>query len=138
MNHTVYLPDELSERIKDVDLNLSRLFRDAVTEALEAQDRLAAAQDGMTEERIDIDTNTDDGTVQLRFTGKRIAGMDPDVYLTDEGKVVLVESYDTFDDVEDFVDWVTAPEERNNLGRESEQTVAAAAEALGGPRVVQL
>jgi post-segregation antitoxin (ccd killing protein) len=138
MNHNVYLPDEISERARAAELNLSGLLRGAVIDELDRIDTLEAAQDGMSEQTVDVEDRNGE-SLRLRFTGKYITGRDPDVYLTDEGKVVLVfeEAYETFDDVEDFSDWV-ANEDRNNLGGSSEEVVREAVAALGGRIVIDL
>jgi hypothetical protein len=138
MNHNVYLPDEISERARAAELNLSGLLRGAVIDELDRIDTLEAAQDGMTEQTVDVEDRRGE-SLRLRFTGKYITGSDPDVYLTDEGKVILVfeEEYETFDDVDDFSDWV-ANEDRNNLGGSSEDVVREAVAALGGRIVIDL
>jgi post-segregation antitoxin (ccd killing protein) len=137
MNHNVYLPDEISERAKAAGLNLSGLLRIAVTDELDRLTALEQARDGMSPQNVDVDSG--DESLRLRFTGKNIAGTDPDIYLTNDGKVVLVwdDGYDTFDDVDAFSDWVSAPH-RRRLYRDSEEAVTRALAELGGRRVVDL
>lgn len=143
MNHNVYLPDEISERIKrakdaGTEVNLSGLLREAVTDELDRLDALEQAKDGMVRQTVDVQDR--DGAVRLRFTGKLIVGYGiPFVYLTEDGKVVLVwgEGYDTFDDVDEFQDWVSDPD-RNVISAPGEEIVASALGALGGRRVVDL
>jgi hypothetical protein len=138
MNHNVYLPDEISERAKAAELNLSGLLRAAVIDALDRRDALEGARDGMVGQNIDID-HQDGRALQLRFTGKHVAGGTIDVYLTDNGTVVLVfaDDYETFKDVALFCKWA-ADKHRHNFGPHGESTIRDAMTALGGRTVIDL
>ena len=54
-----------------------------------------------------VEATDDDSPVRLRFTGKQITRGELDVWLLDDGVLLLMErGYETFDDAEDFGDWV--------------------------------
>jgi post-segregation antitoxin (ccd killing protein) len=134
---SVYISAELRRRADEAGINLSTTLRDALEAELDRRDALEAARDGMTTQLIDLGGVND--CIRLRFTGEHILGPDPDVYRTEEGKVVLVfeEDYNTFDDVEEFADWV-ADQRRDNLGQRSEGIIWHAVRGLGGRQVVDL
>jgi hypothetical protein len=52
MNHNVYLPDEISERAKAAELNLSRLLRDAVTDELKRRALRPMVKAAMTRDEL--------------------------------------------------------------------------------------
>ena len=140
-NVTLYLPDELAERFKgtDANLNMSGLLQRALRDELDRRERHAGG--GMELQELEVEGNE---PVTLRFTGRPLAGDgDLDVYLTDDGRVVMVEpeSYSVFDDERDFGDFVSQEggyELRNQLRRSSEVVLGEAAAELGLPRVVEL
>ena len=144
MNHNVYLPDEVSDRIKrakvaGIEVNLSGLLRDAVTDELDRQETLAEAREEM--ERMSVDATDREGNqVRLRFTGKCVSEHDPEIYLTDDGKVLLVvddEDWFTLDSVVEFADWASS-EHRAKLGESAERNIAQAVQKAGGKVVIDL
>jgi hypothetical protein len=141
--HNVYLPDEVSKRVKEAqkagkEINLSGLLREAVTGALKRQEALDKAVVGMTEQHVDLN-DRDGNLVRLRFTGKSVGDIDPEVFLLDDGRVLVVweEDYGTFDDVDEFSEWVGDPR-RNNLGRSGEESIRTALLEVGGREVIDL
>jgi hypothetical protein len=144
VNHNVYLPDEVSDRIKrakvaGIEVNLSGLLRDAVTDELDRQELFAEARDEMTRMTVDA-TDREGNEVRLRFTGKRVSEHDPEIYLTDDGKVLLVfdkEDWFTLDSVKEFADWASS-EHRAKLGQPAEGNIAQAVQKVGGKVVIDL
>ena len=67
MDITVYLPDEIGQRAKEHELNLSRLLRDAVTEELSR--RGAVAETLKDSEVYEIELEGDAGYYTGRITG---------------------------------------------------------------------
>jgi post-segregation antitoxin (ccd killing protein) len=96
MNFNLYLPDEIGQRAKADDLNLSRMLRKAVTAEFERRDAIAEAlSDTQTYE---FEWKTEElGDHTARITGRQIW---PDwevgpadhlaIYLKEDGCVVLV------------------------------------------------
>jgi post-segregation antitoxin (ccd killing protein) len=70
MNFNVYLPDELGQRVKSEDLNLSRTVRDAVTAEFKRRDAMAEAL-GSTA-TYEFHWQDQDGDYTARITGKRV------------------------------------------------------------------
>jgi post-segregation antitoxin (ccd killing protein) len=134
---SVYLSEDLRKRADEAGINLSATLRDALETELDRQDTLAAAQDGMVQQNVDIDAQ-DGRALRLRFTGKRVAGGKVDVYLTDDGKVVFVfaDDYDTFQNVDAFLKWAL-DKHRYNFGA-GEKTIREAVTTLGGRTVIDL
>lgn len=69
MKVTVYLPDEIGEKAKQHELNLSGLLRAAVEEEIMRQEAVAENSDGMEEIILDL-KDDNDLTYRGRFTGK--------------------------------------------------------------------
>jgi post-segregation antitoxin (ccd killing protein) len=134
---SVYISAELRKRADDAGINLSTTLRDALQEELERQEAFANARDGMTEQRVDV-TDGDRGDLTLRFTGKRIQEDYVEVFLLDDGRVLAAfeEGYETFDDAEDFANWVAQPGNRD--GGDEERALLDAVAALGGRPVIDL
>lgn len=91
MDITVYLPDEIGERAKAAELNLSRMLRDAVTEELE---RRTAVENTLSDSQtIELELEDDEGRIYTgRITGAEIARQDHgdwSVFLAQDGRVIL-------------------------------------------------
>ena len=144
MNHDVYLPDEVSDRIRrakvaGIEVNLSGLLRDAVTDELDRQEALAEARDDMIRMTVDA-TDREGNQAQLRFTGKLVSEHDPEIYLTDDGKVLLVfddKDWFSLDSVQEFADWASS-EHRAKLSESAERNIAQAVQKTGGKVVIDL
>jgi hypothetical protein len=103
---TVYLPDELGERAKRDEINLSRMLRDALTEEFERSDTMSKTLNKPETYELELD---DDETGQYtgRITGKLIAEDDDvAVYLTERERVIvydgsLLRYHDITDDPEE-------------------------------------
>ena len=89
MDITVYLPDDLGQRAKDSEVNLSRMLRDALTAQFEEEEAMEAISAGATVHELkleDKDGHIYNGTI----TGKEIAGNDrAQVFVTDRNNVVV-------------------------------------------------
>jgi hypothetical protein len=93
MDITVYLPDELGQRAKTAELNLSRLLRDAVTDELERRAAVSSTLKDAQEYLLDLED--DEGRSYVgRLTGVRLsaAGEFGGVYLADDQRVLLHDS----------------------------------------------
>ena len=93
MNHTVYLPDDLSKAVKAAkpDLNLSRLLRDAVTDELERRATVANTLNEIKVHEVYIEDEDGRGYTG-RITGTEIACDDHEeiqVFLTDDQRVLV-------------------------------------------------
>jgi hypothetical protein len=135
-NITVYLPDELAERVKGAELNVSGVAQRALADELDRRDELAAARDGMTP--LTVDAMDRDGTPRrLRFTGRRLADVpEAELYLSEAGKVLLVEEEDwtLWESTMDFAEWLGS-DTRDAQGRDVERALEQAAAELGVPVV---
>ena len=93
MDITVYLPDEIGERAKAAPgLNLSRLLRDAVTDALQRREAMAKTLSESQEHQVGVE-DKDGRFFTGRITGSVIAISDDlTVYLTDDERVLVHDS----------------------------------------------
>ena len=70
MNFNIYLPEELGQRVRSEDLNLSRMLRDAVTAEFKRRDAMAEAlSDSQTYE---FEWKDQDGEYTARITGRQV------------------------------------------------------------------
>lgn len=103
MDITVYLPDELGQRAKAENVNLSRLLRDTLEAQFREDDTMAAVLDDATQFTLALE-NEDGIGYRGRFTGKLIArGEAVEVYLTDSGNVLVY-------DPDKLTYWTETPE----------------------------
>lgn len=137
MKVNIYLPDELGERAKNEELNLSRMLRDAVTAELRRKDRMDAALQEPTTYEIEVEI--DGHPVIGRIIGTKILdSCGEQLYLTANHRVLhvagshYVEFTNPDQDLYDYFIEGRAPEERD---------IAAyieACEALGFRPVINL
>lgn len=85
--HNTYLPDDLSERAREADLNLSRLLRQAVEEQLE---RISAMTTIQSDEYIVGIVGEDGDYFDGRITGELVYDLDGvySYYLTNDGRLL--------------------------------------------------
>jgi hypothetical protein len=70
MNVNVYLPDELGERVKKADLEVSRICQGALLHEVESVETEKKASEGMKFERIEVGvTDTMGGSLTKAFVG---------------------------------------------------------------------
>ncbi len=91
MDFTVYVPDDLGERLKNVskDLNLSAMFRRAVADELARRERLAEMASDAQE--FELEMRLPDGTPYVGvIRGERLTNTHNGCtfYLTDDGRVL--------------------------------------------------
>lgn len=93
MDFTVYLPDELGARAKELERGvLSRLLRDAVTDELNRRIAMSTTLSDSSEHLIDV-TDQEDRPFTARITGSRIAEEEPkQVFLTKDERVILYDA----------------------------------------------
>jgi post-segregation antitoxin (ccd killing protein) len=146
---TIYLPDELGERVEaELDLNLSAICQQALEEALERQAALDALGPGIERQAIYVDRlyRMDPGAPaggeelgrDVTFDGKHIAqDGDKGAYLTGEHRIAVYDGGDCslmlFDDFEAFEFTFRA-----NPNGATAPLVADAADELGVKRPVHL
>lgn len=114
MDITVYLPDEIGERAKEEELNLSRLLRDAVTDELERRETMAKTLDETETFEVEL-RDKEDRPYTGQIKGKRVAWDDKsgyEVFLTDDERVLFYDEgrqqYHQFDDpVEQLRSWLS-------------------------------
>jgi post-segregation antitoxin (ccd killing protein) len=101
---TIYLPDDIAQRAKKQNVNLSRLLRDALVEKFRVEDIMAETLEGASEIKLKLE-NENGRMYTGRITGKMIAsGNRVEVYLTEDERVIV---YD-FDNLKYWVeDWET-------------------------------
>lgn len=90
MDFNVYLPDALGERVKrEQGLNMSRIFRDAITHELDRRQAMSNTLGHMS--TIELRLETKDGAAYIgRFDGVPIAeDRNVSVYLADDERVIL-------------------------------------------------
>lgn len=87
MDITIYLPDELGERAKKHNVNLSRLLRDALIAQFEQEDTVEKTLQREKEFTLRLE-DQDGRTYKGRITGVEIA---ENVYLTTDESVVVYE-----------------------------------------------
>jgi excisionase family DNA binding protein len=79
----------LGERAKAADLKFSRLLQDAIADELERSEAMEATLEGPQVYEVAIE-DRDNNVYTGRITGKLLATSgDTDVYLTDDGRVIL-------------------------------------------------
>lgn len=89
MDITVYLPDELGQRAKAENVNLSRLLRDTLEAQFREDDTVAAVLDDAAEFTLELE-NEDGIGYRGRFRGTLIAQSESvEVYVTDSGNVLV-------------------------------------------------
>lgn len=90
MDITVYLPDEIAQRAKAQNVNLSRILRDALTDRFAKEDAVSITLDSA--ETITLDLQTEEGRAYRgRLTAVLIgrAATEPiDIYLRRNGEVI--------------------------------------------------
>src|SRR5262245_1769863 len=111
MDVTVYLPDDMASLVARAKAErglLSRLLRDALSAELERRDTVSETLDDMQE--IELDLEDKDGAPYIgRFTGALLEeGPGADVYLTDDGRVLLYDPGKWEYSVIDLDDYQTA------------------------------
>lgn len=95
MDITVYLPDELGERAKAVQLPFSRLLRDAVTKELNRKAAMSKTLSASQEYKVAVE-DKDRRVFTGRITGRVIAvSGDLTVYLTDDERVLVHDAFRT-------------------------------------------
>lgn len=95
MKVNIYLPDELGERAKKEELNLSRMLRDAVTAEMDLREAMARSLSDVR--RYEIELSTDEGDEYIgRVTGTEIANVADDIriFLTNDRRVLVYNRYD--------------------------------------------
>lgn len=139
MKVTVYLPDDLGEKVKAADINVSAVCQEALQEELIRQEALAKLDKGM--ERIELELGLDGEAVKNAFYGKELAfkeyGSEADatIYLTQRHRIAVFHTWDenaTLDVYDDF-DAAERQDPESDAG-----LLAQAAAALGEERVVFL
>ena len=109
---TIYLPDEIADRAKRQNVNLSRLLRDALAAQFQQEDAMAKTLEGASQVVLQLE-NEDGRTYKGRITATKIAGSgDVEVFLTEEENVVVYEEnkckYSVCEDPEeDLRGWLT-------------------------------
>lgn len=106
MNVTVYLPDEIGQKAKAVDLNFSRLLRNAIEDEMQ---KIATAEKHLREEstEIDLPLYDEDGNDYVgTFEGRKLGEVGIEAYyMKDDGDVVVYNAdkmdYVTFDGIDD-------------------------------------
>ena len=112
MDITIYLPDEIADRAKRQNVNLSRLLRDALAAQFQQEDAMAKTLEGASQVVLQLE-NEDGRTYKGRITATKIAGSgDVEVFLTEEENVVVYEEnkckYSVCEDPEeDLRGWLT-------------------------------
>jgi hypothetical protein len=133
VDFTVYLPDEIGQRAKELPRGtLSQLFRTAVTDELERRDTMSETLSNPKEYEVTIEGES--GVYTGRITGKEIAYQERGevtVYLTDDNRVIAHDGekldYHVLEDpVDDLRDWL------------DDDAYAAALYALGEKPVIDL
>ena len=128
MDITIYLPDDIAQRAKKQNINLSRLLRDALVEQFRVEDIMAKTLEGASEIKLKLE-NENGNIYTGRITGKKIASGDHvEVYLTKDERVIVydfgnlkywVEGEDWQVDLEDLIgDRDVYVEAMDALGRE--------------------
>jgi predicted transcriptional regulator len=122
VDFTLYLPDEIAGRAKAAQaegLNLSRLFRDAVTHELDRRDAMSAAL--MDAQKIELEVKDVQGRPYIvRFTGRILATDQSSerkrevvVYLVREAVLVYdsgnLQLHELKNPVEELASWVDQP-----------------------------
>jgi hypothetical protein len=132
MNHNVYLPDEISERAKAAELNLSGLLRGAVTDELDRRDAIAnTLGDEVEEHEIELEECT--GIITGKYLGQ--TSTDEQIYLSDDERVLVYDVdrqriVELEDPETELTDWLS------NSSRDDQEVIADAMRALGlRPRI---
>ena len=96
MDITVYLPDEVAQRAKAQNVNLSRVLRDALTTQFAEEDAMNATLEKAG--TVTLELRTDEGRA---YRGRMVAtligkdeGRGSDVYLRQSGEVITYRSED--------------------------------------------
>ena len=129
MDFTVYLPEELGQRVRDAGLprgTLSQLLQTAVSEELERREAMSKTLEKVKEHKLELEDENGDRYAG-RLVGREIAadeGTERTVYLTEDERVILydpreMKHWDVSDDLEDA------------LSELSTQTYVSAMRALG-------
>jgi hypothetical protein len=126
MNVNVYLPDELGEKAKAGGLNFSRLLRDTIEHRLALVERhrdepaiAAALKNAAT---VELAVENENGDVYtLEFVGVPLSERVEDVYLAEDGRVVVYEDtrqkvWIVEDPVEELRKMLTTDEYVSTLG----------------------
>jgi len=88
MDITIYLPNELGERAKREEINLSRMLRDALIGEFERRSAVEDTLDKAQTFELALENQNGDHYTG-RITGARIAvGPECSVYLTDDERVI--------------------------------------------------
>jgi hypothetical protein len=90
MDITIYLPDELGERAKRADLNLSRMLRGQVEEELERRAAVAQTLDNPQTYELELEDPDTFRRYTGRVTGRKIAEDEQiEVFLTEDERVIV-------------------------------------------------
>lgn len=114
MDITIYLPDDIGQRAKAQDVNLSRLLRDALAAQFAEEDAMAKLLEDPQEIKLQLENR--EGIIYTgRITGTQIAGNDHvEVFLTSRQNVVVYDidhkKYYTEDQDGDLEDLVNDPD----------------------------
>ena len=92
MKVNVYLPDELGQKAKELELPFSQLLQAACQEEIDRQER---REEGDPEEH-ELKLENDDGPYIGRLTGTLIA---EDVYITDDDRLIQSSDLLVFDNL---------------------------------------
>lgn len=93
MDFTVYLPDEIGQRVKDEGLKISRLLRKAVLEEFARRDGFAKLlEPGVEVYELELEDEAGSPYVG-RIKGRRIAGdEETGIYATTDGRLIGYQS----------------------------------------------
>jgi hypothetical protein len=93
---TVYLPDEVAQRAKAQNVNMSRVLRDALTAQFAEEDAVSATLEGA--KTVILDLKTEEGRVYRGRMEATLIGRDvgrgTEVYLRQSGEVITYRSED--------------------------------------------
>lgn len=119
VDFTVYLPDEIGQRVKDEGLKISRLLRKAVLEELARRDGLTKLlEPGVEVYELELE---DEGGIPYvgRIKGRRIVGDErTGIYATTDGRLIGYQSesfgdgYGTYDVLNDPPEGLSEKAER--------------------------
>lgn len=96
MDITVYLPDEVAQRAKAQNVNLSRVLRDALTAQFAEEDAVSATLEKARTVTLELKTEEGRdyrGRMKATLIGKDVVG-GTDVYLRQGGEVITYRSED--------------------------------------------
>lgn len=107
MKVNVYLPDDIGERAKRAELNLSGILREAVIGELDRIAALAELEGDMNEWELSV-LDDEGRDIIGTFTGKALND-DETVFATDDGRILFHDEHDAkigeidIDDLEDLL-----------------------------------